>query len=101
MLCPVIVLSVNSELSSCAVFLHETTQLGSREKGTIAEHGFARSASQLFVEIWECGAGLVAASCGEERTVSGLWRGRANFGGTGFGKGKKCSLNLYARLGTD
>lgn len=53
-----IVLSVNSELSSCAVFLHETTQLGSREKGTIAEHGFARSVPHKAMRIWTCGTGV-------------------------------------------
>ena len=32
-------LPVDSELSLCGVFLHAATQLGSREKGTVAKRG--------------------------------------------------------------
>lgn len=70
----------------------------------MAVHGFLRSAPQLALGIWECGAGLVTASHGEERAVLGLWRGRANFGGTGFDKREKnaiSNLDLSAGLGTD
>ena len=35
-------LPVDSELSLCGVFLHAATQLGSREKGTAAKHGFCK-----------------------------------------------------------
>lgn len=34
-------------------------QLSSREKGTVAKHGFARSAPQKAMGIWKHGAGVV------------------------------------------
>ena len=43
-MCPAIESPIDSELSLCGVFLHVVTQLGSREKGMAAKHGFARSA---------------------------------------------------------
>ena len=53
-----IVLPTASKLSLCDVFLHTETQLGPREKGTVAKCGFVRSARQLAVEFWKCGAGM-------------------------------------------
>jgi hypothetical protein len=41
---PVIALPFDSEPSVCGVLLHTVTQLGSREKGTAAKYGFAKSA---------------------------------------------------------
>ena len=46
-------------------------QLSSREKGTVAKHGFARSAPQKAMGIWKSGAGVVVTqwelseSCGK------------------------------------
>lgn len=59
---PAIELPVDSELSLCGVFLHAATQLGSREKGMVAKHGFARSISQKAVGNWKHGAGMVMTS---------------------------------------
>ena len=57
MLSPVIELPVNSELSLCCVLLHVVPQLGSREKGAVAKHGFA---PQKAMGIWKRGTGVVA-----------------------------------------
>jgi hypothetical protein len=55
----VIELPVDSEVSLCGIFLHAAAQLGSREKGTVAKHGFARSTQPKAVGIWKRGAGVV------------------------------------------
>lgn len=55
MLHPETELPVDSELSLCGVFLHVATQLGSREKGTVAKCGLARSTPQKAVGIWRAG----------------------------------------------
>jgi len=61
---PAVELPVDSKLSLCGVFLHAVTQLGSREKGTAAKRGFARSAAQLAVEIWKHGVGVAVTRLG-------------------------------------
>jgi hypothetical protein len=51
--------TIDSELSLCGVFLHAAVQAGSREKGTAAKCGFARSALQKATGILKYGAGVV------------------------------------------
>ena len=58
LLCRTIELPVDSELSLCGVFLHATTQLGSREKGMATKYEFVRSTPQKAVGIWKNGAGI-------------------------------------------
>jgi hypothetical protein len=52
---PAIELPGNSKPRLFGVFLYAATQQGSREKGTMAKHGFARSAPQKAVGIWNHG----------------------------------------------
>ena len=58
-MCPETELPVDSELSLSDVFLPKVTQLGVREKGTVAKPGFARSAPQNAGGIGKSGAGVV------------------------------------------
>ena len=51
--------AVDSELNLCGVFLHAGAQLGSREKGMVAKHGFARSVPQKAVGILKNRVGVV------------------------------------------
>ena len=44
----------------CDASLHTAAQLGSRENGMAAKHGFARSAPQKAVGILKHGVGVVA-----------------------------------------
>ena len=63
-------LHVNSELILCGVFLLAAIQLGSREKGTVANCGIA-SAPQKAVGIWRHGADVVATRQWEELSELG------------------------------
>lgn len=64
MLHPAIELSIVSKLSLCGVFLHAAAQLGPREKGMAAKHGFARCVSEKAMGVLKHGAGVV---------VTGQW----------------------------
>ena len=44
-------ITIDSELSLCGVFLHVPAQLGSREKCMVAKHGIARNGSENTMEI--------------------------------------------------
>ena len=63
-------LPVDSELSLSDVVLPKVTQLGVREKGTVAKPGFARSAPQNAGGIGKSGAGVVV-TCQWELSLLG------------------------------
>ena len=70
-------LPTDPKLSMCGVFLYVVTQLGSTVKGTVAKHGFARSAPQKAVGIWKRGASMVVTCQWELSELGGeiseLW----------------------------
>jgi hypothetical protein len=49
-------LSLDYKLRLSGVFRFMVTQLSSRRKVTVVEHGLARMNPQLAAEIWECEA---------------------------------------------
>ena len=70
MLCPTTELPAGSELSLYGVFFHVATQLGSKEKGRGKAWGCKKYTPKA-VEIWKCGAGVIATRQSELSELDG------------------------------